>query len=258
MHKSRLAGFIIDCKDADLTKAAMFWSQALGMQAAAAEDNGYVSLLAQDRDLQIAVQKVSHENRVHLDIETDDVEAEVTRLEQLGARRIEQRNTNAYLWWIMEAPTGHRFCVVQGKFTMDQIQIRPLENHELAMAFPIVRQLRTHLSFDVFSARYQRQRDNGYQLIGLFDGSVLIGVLGMRPVETLSRGPHLHVDDLVVDQGSRGLDYGKKLLSFAESYAKENHLNAVFLDSRQEVISFYEHLGYQPHTALLMRKRVLE
>jgi len=113
MHKSRLAGFIIDCKEADLANAAMFWSKALGMQAGASKENLYVPLLAQDRDLHIEVQKVSHESRIHLDIETDDVEAEVTCLEQLGACRVEQRSTNSYIWWIMEAPTGHRFCVVQ-------------------------------------------------------------------------------------------------------------------------------------------------
>jgi hypothetical protein len=46
---------------------------------------------------------------VHLDIESDDVEAEVRRLESLGARRVEQVQT----WWVMEAPTGQRFCVVR-------------------------------------------------------------------------------------------------------------------------------------------------
>ncbi len=54
------------------------------------------------------IQKVAHESRVHLDIETDDMEAEVKRLEALGARRIEFIKR----WWVMEAPTGHRFCVV--------------------------------------------------------------------------------------------------------------------------------------------------
>jgi hypothetical protein len=44
-----------------------------------------------------------------LDIESDDVEAEVARLEALGARRIEKVRT----WWVMEAPTGHRFCVIR-------------------------------------------------------------------------------------------------------------------------------------------------
>ena len=48
-------------------------------------------------------------SRVHLDIETDDIEAEVKRLEKLGAKRIEAVQT----WWVMEAPTGQRFCVVQ-------------------------------------------------------------------------------------------------------------------------------------------------
>jgi hypothetical protein len=52
---------------------------------------------------------VDHPSRVHLDIETDDIEAEVRRLESLGARRVKQVET----WWIMEAPTGQRFCVVR-------------------------------------------------------------------------------------------------------------------------------------------------
>ena len=62
-----------------------------------------------NEDLMILLQKVSHPSRVHLDIETDNIEAEVARLEALGARRLEKINT----WWVMEAPTGHRFCVVR-------------------------------------------------------------------------------------------------------------------------------------------------
>jgi hypothetical protein len=46
---------------------------------------------------------------VHLDIETDDIEAEVARLEKLGARRIEKVRS----WWVMQAPSGQRFCVVR-------------------------------------------------------------------------------------------------------------------------------------------------
>jgi hypothetical protein len=55
------------------------------------------------------VQRVDHQSRIHLDIEADDIEAEVARLEGLGARRLEKIRT----WWIMEAPTGQRFCVVR-------------------------------------------------------------------------------------------------------------------------------------------------
>jgi hypothetical protein len=114
MHKSRLAGFIIDCKTDDLKSAAAFWSGALGMEARALpgnEGDKYVRLADPQDRLHIEVQSVSHPSRVHLDIETDDVEAEVRRLERLGARKVEQIDT----WWVMEAPTGQRFCVVRAK-----------------------------------------------------------------------------------------------------------------------------------------------
>src|SRR6266550_116600 len=111
MHRSRLAGFIIDCQNADPDTASHFWSAALGMKAIEKQGEKYMVLDAAERDLHVEVQSVKHESRVHLDIETDDVDREVARLEALGARRLEQRGT----WWIMESPTGQRFCVVRGK-----------------------------------------------------------------------------------------------------------------------------------------------
>jgi predicted enzyme related to lactoylglutathione lyase len=112
MHKSQLAGFIIDCQTDDLEAAAAFWSQALGLPAQRPDDPAeaaYIHLKTQPDDLHIEVQKVGHPSRVHLDIETDDIEAEVRRLEALGARRIAAIHT----WVVMEAPTGQRFCVVR-------------------------------------------------------------------------------------------------------------------------------------------------
>ena len=112
MHKSQLAGFIIDCQTADLEAAAQFWGAALGYprrSSADQEDEGYALLKTPPNDLHIEVQRVSHESRVHLDIETDDIDAEVQRLEKLGARRVRQIKR----WWVMEAPTGQRFCVVR-------------------------------------------------------------------------------------------------------------------------------------------------
>jgi len=109
MHRSRFAGIIIDCETDDLNAAAEFWSAALGY--AQKPDDGdklYRSLQPHERDTYVEVQKVSHASRVHLDIETDNIEAEVLRLESLGAVRIEQLKD----WWVMEAPTGQRFCVV--------------------------------------------------------------------------------------------------------------------------------------------------
>jgi hypothetical protein len=112
MHKSKLAGFIIDCQTTDLTRAAQFWANALGMPVGSLppdEEEIYKKLVDTQHGLHIEVQAVTHPSRVHLDIETNDIEAEVRRLEKLGAKRLQQVST----WWVMEAPTGQRFCVVR-------------------------------------------------------------------------------------------------------------------------------------------------
>ncbi|MDE2250845.1 MAG: VOC family protein [Gammaproteobacteria bacterium] len=114
MHKSRLAGFIIDCNTPQLQAAAQFWGGALGMELRALpgeEGDKYVRLIDPQERLHVEVQAVTHPSRVHLDIESDDVEAEVRRLERLGARRVQQVHT----WWVLEAPTGQRFCVVRAE-----------------------------------------------------------------------------------------------------------------------------------------------
>lgn len=111
MHKSRLAGLVIDSKVGDVNEAAEFWSKALGHPCIESKENWalkYVHLKTHDNQPQVLIQKVDHDSRVHLDIETDNIEAEVARLEKLGASVVEALAR----WTVMEAPTGHRFCVV--------------------------------------------------------------------------------------------------------------------------------------------------
>jgi len=109
-HRSRLAGFIIDCETDDIEAAARFWSAALGDRSQRKPEGKYVKLDDQ-AGYYAEVQGVDHPSRVHLDIESDDVPAEVARLERLGARQIATVKT----WVVMEAPTGHRFCVVRAQ-----------------------------------------------------------------------------------------------------------------------------------------------
>lgn len=111
MHKSRLGTLVIDCQSGDLDADADFWSQALGGEVIARREPGdeiYRGLATDPSGPKILIQKVSHPSRVHIDIETDDIDAEVARLERLGARKIEK----VRYWWVLEAPTGHRFCVI--------------------------------------------------------------------------------------------------------------------------------------------------
>ena len=102
---------VIDCETEDLNEATEFWSKALGCtpkQSSDPEDQNYVELETAPEEMQLLLQAVKHPSRVHLDIESNDIEAEVSRLEKLGAKRIAQIKH----WWVMEAPSGHRFCVV--------------------------------------------------------------------------------------------------------------------------------------------------
>ena len=110
MHRSRLSTFVIDCKGDDLEAAAEFWSKALGRPVAKAEpgEADYRELAALPSEPMVLVQRVDHDSRIHLDIEADDLDAEAARLEALGAKRI----GFVKRWWVMEAPTGQRFCIV--------------------------------------------------------------------------------------------------------------------------------------------------
>ncbi|MEQ9640955.1 MAG: VOC family protein [Alphaproteobacteria bacterium] len=110
MHKSRLGCLIIDCHEPDdMMAAARFWAGTLGYEVDEQDDEGkYVSLKGPANEPYVAIQRVDHESRIHIDIETDDKEAEAARLEKLGAKRIAAIKG----WIVMQAPSGHRFCLV--------------------------------------------------------------------------------------------------------------------------------------------------
>lgn len=111
-HRSRLNGILIDCNVDDIQASARFWAEALGRPVDPdhrGTRGSYVMLEDRADEISIQVQRVDHESRVHLDIETDDIQAEVARLEKLGAtvdKRLER-------WVVMRAPSGQRFCVVR-------------------------------------------------------------------------------------------------------------------------------------------------
>lgn len=106
-HRARLGCIVIDCKTDQVADAARFWGAALGGEVELDDDGKYAEISDQGA-LKVLVQAVDHDPRVHMDIEADDKEAEVARLEALGATVVARIKR----WIVMEAPTGHRFCVV--------------------------------------------------------------------------------------------------------------------------------------------------
>ncbi len=111
-HRSRLAVVVIDTAAERREDAVSFWSGALGR--ARGDDDDPTARYAHLKTpsgptLDVILQATTPDQAgIHLDIETDDVEAEASRLEKLGARRLRFVKE----WWVMEAPSGHVFCVI--------------------------------------------------------------------------------------------------------------------------------------------------
>ncbi|NKZ04496.1 VOC family protein [Actinomadura latina] len=109
MHRSRLVGILIDTPAAQAGAAADFWSAALGGQAFPAPGEEQFTVVAGAvAGLFTVVQAVDDAPRYHLDIETDDLAAEVARLTALGAEPVSSWQEAHTL----RAPGGHLLCVV--------------------------------------------------------------------------------------------------------------------------------------------------
>lgn len=112
MHHSRLCAILIDCDTTNLSEAARFWAEALGRPVDPdhpGSRGNYLMLQTPDDEPIVQIQRVGHDSRVHVDIETDDIPAEVARLEKLNATVVERLER----WVVMQAPSGQRFCVVR-------------------------------------------------------------------------------------------------------------------------------------------------
>ena len=121
MHRSRLCHFVIDVSDLD--QGVSFWSAALNAAEEPLSENSrqiYRRLRIPDSEVRILLQQTGDEKianeRMHLDLETDDVEAEVDRLEALGAIRFDHQVERGFDFWVLRDPWGNEFCVLQPEF----------------------------------------------------------------------------------------------------------------------------------------------
>ena len=80
----------------------------------------YRRLRLPDAEIRILLQKTgdgkASKERMHLDLESDDVEAEVARLEALGAIRWDHQAERGFEFWVLRDPWGNEFCVLQPEF----------------------------------------------------------------------------------------------------------------------------------------------
>jgi ribosomal protein S18 acetylase RimI-like enzyme len=127
---------------------------------------------------------------------------------------------------------------------------------DLPAAYAVIRHLRPHHGLDSFTAFVAvQQRDYGYVLTGAYADGVLAGVMGWRWLHTLSRGRHIHIDDLAVDPMRRGQGIGAALLDHITVRSQAGGASALHLDARATAIGFYDRCGFAAHPSPGMVKR---
>lgn len=109
-HHSRLYKVVIDVPAGEHDRELAFWQEAIGQPMdQISRFPEYHAVELHGRQFALLVQRLGDgPPRVHLDIHTDDLEAELARLERLGARRVQR----VHHWWVMRDPAGMLFCVL--------------------------------------------------------------------------------------------------------------------------------------------------
>ena len=115
---------------------------------------------------------------------------------------------------------------------------------EMRAAFPVIKQLRTHLDESGYLRLVEeaRQKDH-YRMFALIENDKIVAVTGFKPMFTLYYGRFIWVCDLVTDESVRSKGYGDQLLAFVEEFARDHGYEAVALSSglsRSDAHRFYE------------------
>ena len=112
-HRSRLSILLLDLPPEHHAAGSAFWAGATGRSPTPDLDDGDWASLGSFADgwhLEIQRTGSGTPPRWHVDIESDDIETEVARLEALGARR--HRFVEEGKFWQLLDPAGLVFCVV--------------------------------------------------------------------------------------------------------------------------------------------------
>lgn len=127
------------------------------------------------------------------------------------------------------------------------MQIRELSLRELLMAYEVVSQLRTSLSYKEFEDLIYEMRSMEYKMLGIMERDKLVTYAGVAVQTNLYHKRHLFVFDLVTDNKYRSKKYGKMMLEYLYDYAKMAMCENIVLSSgleREDAHRFYEKNGF--------------
>jgi ribosomal protein S18 acetylase RimI-like enzyme len=112
-------------------------------------------------------------------------------------------------------------------------RIAPAESEaEIAACFPVMRELRPHLTDPAgFVAQVRRQAADGYRLLAIWSDGRVVACAGYRVSENTVRGRNLYVDDLVTASAARSSGHGDRLFDALVAAARAQGCRALVLDS---------------------------
>lgn len=146
---------------------------------------------------------------------------------------------------------------------MKKIEIKELTPEQLQEVYPLVHQLRPHLTAAEFAKTATEMMAHGYRAVCLYDGESvgekILAYAGFAEMLNLYWGRHIWVYELITDENFRGRGYGEILLSHIEAVARENNLKCVALCSgmeREAAHRFYENKMSYKKTSYIYRKDV--
>lgn len=141
------------------------------------------------------------------------------------------------------------------------VKIKELKTQmEWIEAFPVMKQLRTHLDEEIYIQLVQEATQKvDYKMFALYENEKIVAVTGFMPMITLYNGKYIWVCDLVTDSDNRTKGYGAALLNFVHQWSKENGYEIVSLSSglqRVDAHRFYENNMEYDKVSYVYLKRV--
>ena len=127
---------------------------------------------------------------------------------------------------------------------MSTADVRELTTEaEWRAAFPVLSQLRDHLTEVEYLEYLHEMRREGYRLFALYENDAIVSVAGVAPRTNFYNGHHLFVYDLVTRADRRSEGHGGRLMAFLEEWAADHGCEHLTLESglwREDAHRFYE------------------
>ncbi len=138
------------------------------------------------------------------------------------------------------------------------IEIQELTSHEeFREAFPVMRELRTRLDEAAYLSLLEKMIPEGYRLFALRNSGKIVALAGIAILTNFYYDRYVYVYDLITATEARSRGFGRHLLAFIESFARQENCETIALSSglqRADAHRFYEHYMHYKKSSYVFQK----